>query len=357
MRKLFQISLALMLLCVVRGQAAEIVAAAPAPPATVWQARLKDFSENHYEQEVELLIAAFEESQGRRLIPGQKGKVGLKVYTDSGAGLATPIWLTQAVIDALVRRGWAKEDIFLVGLSQQQLREAGYLSSYLRGRSPFEGHRIYVLESGRYFDPVWFYDNPLPSRFDPIRVPRAAEMVFSGGVRNSSGEEDRKSFLATPLFVDTDFWINLPMYSDHPMLGVNGALANATFWNASNMDRFTNSRSNAAAAVAEMSAIPELRHTMMFTIATLERYQFIGGPQFNSYYTVSEPVLWLSDDPVALDALMLRRINAHRELNNFKPVSDEMRTIEFAATLGVGNRDWAAVKFVDVDKLPHPVGD
>lgn len=354
MRHTFKfLTMILTLLFAVRGQAADIVAAPPAPPAHVLQARLPDFSETSYSRHVELLIGHFEKITGRKLVPGVKHKVGLKVYTDSGPGLSTPVPLTRAIIRALEKRGWEKDDIFLVGLSQQQLRAAGYLGSYSKGPSPFEGHKIYVLESGRYFDPVWFYDNPLPSRFDPILVPRqnaAFGENYSGGMR----DEDRKSFLATPLFVDTDFWINLPMYSDHPMLGVNGALANATLWNASNTTRFSHSLSNASAAAAEMSAIPELRNTMMFTIATLERYQFIGGPQFNSYYTISEPILWLSDDPVILDALMLRRINAHRELNRFKPVSDEIRTLEFAATLGVGSRDTKTATIEDVDKLPSP---
>jgi hypothetical protein len=133
---------------------------------------------------------------------------------------------------------------------------------------------------------VWFYDSPLPQRFDPIFMPSRRRRACP---TTSTVDEDRKSFLATPLFLDADFWINLPVYTDHPMLGVNGALVNATLWNASNTARFFRSPANAPAAVAEMSAIPELRETWMFTLVSLEHYQFIGGPYFNSLYTVSEP--------------------------------------------------------------------
>ena len=341
-----------LILLVARGFAAGNEPVAPRlPNCLVWEARMKDFSQDSYDHEVEELIARFEKEANRKLLPGQKHKVGIKVYTDSGPGLATPIPLTLAVIKALERRGWAKEDIFLVALSQRQLMDAGYLASYARGTSPFIGHKIYVLESGRYFDPVWYYDSPLPSRFDPIFIPK---QPLSYGYKPEDDDDDgRKSFLATPLFVDTDFWINLPVYSDHPTLGVNGALVNATLWNASNTDRFFSSAANAPAAVAEMSAIPELRHTWMFTIVSLWRYQFIAGPGFNSLYTVSEPVLWLSSDPVSLDALMLKRINIHRELNGFNPISKEIRTLEFANTLGVGISDLSRIKVESLDSSPE----
>lgn len=329
------------------GLRAAATAVAPkAPPIEpVWQASLAKFDEASYEKQVERLFANFEKVSGKKLVPGAKKKAGLKIYADSGPGMATPVPLVKAVIAALVRRGFENKDIFLVGLNALRLRMTGYLPSLVSGTTPFNGNPVYVLESGRFYDPVWFYDSPLPQRFDPIFADKQTE-----GVPNSSTkDEDRKSFLATPLFLDADFWINLPVYTDHPTLGVNGALVNATLWNASNTARFFRSPANAPAAVAEMSAIPELRQTWMFTLASLQHYQFIGGPFFNSLYSNSEPLLWLSTDPVMLDALLRDRMNALRKKGGFVDISDEIRTLEFAESLGVGSTKTKSVKIVPVD--------
>ncbi len=314
----------------------------------VWQARLAGFTEPEYAQQVERLISQFEQAIGRKVAPGPKKRIGLKVYADSGPGMATPIPLTKAVIAALERRGFERQNIFLVGLNALRLRMTGYLPSLVSGQTPFTGNPVYVLESGRYYDPVWFYDSPLPQRFDPVFAAKQTEDVAN----STTKDEDRKSFLATPLFLDADFWINLPVYTDHSTLGVNGALVNATLWNASNTARFFRSPANAPAAVAEMSAIPELRQTWMFTIASLQHYQFIGGPFFNSLYTVSEPVVWLSRDPVIMDALMRDRMNAHRRQSGFQPIDEEIRTLEFAETLGVGSTATNQAKIVRVGEEP-----
>jgi len=311
----------------------------------IWQARLANFTEPDYDAEVEKLIAAYEKATGHHIAPGAKKKVGLEIYSDSGPGMATPTQLDKPVIASLERRGYANSNIFLVGLNQLRLRMTGYLPSLVTGETLFKGNPVFVLESNRYYDPVWFYDSPLPERFDPIFAAHQTE-----GVPNTSTkEEDRKSFLATPLFLETDFWINLPVYTDHQVLGVNGALVNATLWNASNTARFFRSPATAPAAVAEMSAIPELRQTWLFSIASLEHYQYIGGPFFNSLYTKSEPLVWLGTDPVMMDSLMRAKINLARKHEGFEPISDEIRTLEFAETLGLGSTLIKDARMIDVD--------
>lgn len=343
-----------------RAQGASPAEAARALPAALWEVELSPLKAGsdpsmtgpeRYYGGVEALMQAFEAKVGRRLTPGDKGKVGLKIYAESGPGLQTPQPLVRAVIEALVRRGYARENIFLVGLNQLRLRMTGYLPTGPGVAAPFEGHPFFVLESGRYYDPVWFYDSPLPSRFDPILSGRqdAApdfDLQRLGGAAIDPAakidrDADRKSFLATPLFLDADFWINLPVYTDHEALGVNGALVNATLWNASNTSRFFKSTRSAPAAVAEMAAIPELRQTWAFTLATLDQWQFVGGPAYNSLYTRGEPKLWLGTDPVHMDELMRKRINQARLEAGFQAISDEIRTLEFAETLGLGRRDGA----------------
>lgn len=326
-----------------RAQTDPAIPEGPSLPSTVWAGHLETFDLPGYRREVDALIRQFEGAIGQPLVPGEKGKVGLKVYTDSGPGLATPIPLVQAVIAALMDRGYEQEDIFLVGLNTLRLRFTGFLPSLITGESPFEGHPVFILESGEFYDPGWFYDSPLPSRFDPVFL------ADRNDDHQDRLEANRRSFLATPLFLEADFWINLPVYTDHPTLGVNGALVNATLWNASNTARFINSPRNAPAAVAEMSAIPELRQTWLFTIASLQQYQFIGGPSYNSLYTVSDQEIWLSADPVALDTLMLERINRHRKRWGFPIVSEEIRTLEFAEVLKVGSTSNLDQRVVRVD--------
>ena len=76
--------------CATVTQAADALPRPPPPPASpvIWQATLPDFSDSIYTSSVEQLIAHFEASLGQKIAPGEKGRVGLKIYADSGPGLA-----------------------------------------------------------------------------------------------------------------------------------------------------------------------------------------------------------------------------------------------------------------------------
>lgn len=301
------------------------------PLGLVWESPVARGS--LYYTEVEALIEAYELEVGQRLEPGLRGKVGLKINTRGGAGLGTPLQLIRALVEVLEERGYARQRILIVDDSSHNLREAGVLPPLSQAAAVFEASPVVALDTGEFYDSDWFYDSPLPPALQQ-------EPQLIGEMRRSlqleEGSQARKSFLPQPLLFEVDFWINMAVGADDPALGVDGALANATLWNVSNSRRFLVNQATASAAVAEIAAIPELEERLVLNFISLELYQFIGGPFFNSIYTRSEPRLWMSSDPVALDRLLYDRMNAMRVLEGFPEIEPLPRQLPFAASLGLG---------------------
>ena len=131
-----------------------------APLGLVWEANLA--ADTDYTREASALFEAYEARVGATLAPGERGKLGLKVNTRSGRGLSTPLSLLRAVIESLGRRGYARDDILIVDYSGHGLREAGIMPQLSTKQAVFEGCPVLALDSGRYYDPEWFYDSPLP---------------------------------------------------------------------------------------------------------------------------------------------------------------------------------------------------
>jgi hypothetical protein len=84
----------------------------------------------------------------------------------------------------------------------------------------------------------------------------------------------------------------------------------------------------------------------------MERYQFISGPFFNSIYSRSEPRLWMSRDPVALDRLLYDRMNVMRVLEGFPEIKPVPRQLPFATSLGLGEFERARIAIRHL-KLPE----
>ena len=313
--------------------------------AFVWQAELGAFEELDYQQSVNALLNAYEKQAGEPLKPGETGKVALKVYTASGAGLSTPQSLVKALAVALEQRGFARENILIVDNYTRGLRAAGYIAPLSVGSHSFEGMPVAMLEDGQYENPIWFYDNALPPR-----RPRSfsSSPVLEEERSNILSEEERRSYLPTPMFLDADFWINLPVVTDHPVMTLNGTLVNATLHAVSNNERFLKSRATGPVAVAEIGAIPELREKWKFSILSLEGYQYIGGPTYNAHYVRSEPLLFLSTNPTALDAMALDRINGARKEMGFDAVDMTHPMFEYAEALGLGFADESRIEMIAV---------
>jgi hypothetical protein len=315
------------------------------PLGLIWEAPLSEGK--LYYTEVAALLEAYELQVGAALVPGTRGKVGIKVNTRGGRGMSTSLQLLRAVIEALEARGFARESILIVDYSEHQLRQAGIMPALSSDQRNFEGCPVLALDSGLYYDPDWFYDSPLPPSLN--QEPQLFGGLGRGSNQLLEGAKERKSFLAAPLLFDVDFWVNLAVGVDDAALGVDGALVNATLWNVSNSQRFLNNGATASAAVAEIAAIPELHERMVLHFVSLDSYQYIGGPYFKSRYTRSEPLLWMSSDPVAIDRLLYDRMNALRLLDGFPEITPLPRQLPFAASLGLGVFDPARIELRRLD--------
>jgi len=286
----------------------------------LWRWEMADFSAEEYRLGVQSLFQHYEEQAQFLLRPGEFKRVGLKIYTNSGAGLATPKPLVHAVVEQLRKRGFSSQQMFLLDQNQRNLRRAGFIPALSQRRTDFHGIPVLALDTDPLTNPDWFYESPLPSF--PL-----------GG---DQGEDDRKSFLPYPLVAEVDFWINLPMVVDCPGVEVSGSLANASIWNVLNHQRFLADKSSTPVATTEIAAIPELRQKCALTILSLEKYQYIGGPSFHSLYTASEPALCLSTNMVLLDYYVTVKMNKHRRSHRFEEIPPDASLFQYGKTLGLG---------------------
>lgn len=310
--------------------------------STIWEARMDGFSTDDYRLAVRQLFADWEAAGGEPVRPAAKGRVGLKVFSGFGPGLATPLNLVEALVAELRERGFGEGDIVLVDLFEQSMRQSGFWPGGESRRGwRFGDVAAIALDRGEHWDKNWTYDSPVPSREGRIRH-AAGDLEF---VVADPGE-GRQSSLPTPLMFDVDFWINLPVAYDHPSLGMMGALANGTIWAVGNHSRFLFSPANAPVAVAEIAAVPEYKATWRLNIVSLETYQFIGGPRFNAHYTRSEPLVWMSSNAVALDYALLHRMNSRRMETGMPLIEPEPLVFEYSRAVGLGRYGADSIRLI-----------
>jgi hypothetical protein len=310
----------------------------------VWEYPLKDFSEEAYFTVVSAYLDSFESQTGKSIKPGVRGYVGLKIDTHCGAGLETSVTLVRAMQKALIGRGYKPSHIIIVDVNAQNLRDAGYLPplSQVEASPVFNGSPVLVLDSDEYWSDAWFYESALPVQFNTA----LGQELLGSRNRGMSESLARKSFLCAPFIEQVDFWINLPVVTHHPVLQIDGVLSNATLWSVSNRERFFNSPTNVPVVITEIAAIPEYQETWAFTLLSFERFQFIGGPKFNSLYTRSLPKMIASANPVILDRIALDAMNDARIQAGFNPIDSAIPLFAYAEMLELGTADPAQVTVV-----------
>jgi hypothetical protein len=75
---------------------------------------------------------------------------------------------------------------------------------------------------------------------------------------------------------------------------------------------------------------------------------YAGGPLGDANYAIHFGTLYASKDPVAMDAVALRRIDEWRLGAQMEPASKTSRYLQTAFSYGLGNADLSKIEVVDV---------
>ena len=296
----------------------------------LWEAQLNNFSLTSYAEALNKVWSDFESMRGQSIVPGKHKKIALRISCEAGIGLCTPPLLVKAVIEQLKKKGWQKKQITIIGQKGEDLRESHYLPPLGSGKEAlFSGVSVVALDDGEFWDKNWFYSSSLP-----IRNYNFGSVIFDFE-QSDTEEKKRYSWLPSNLLTDVDFWINLPVFMDQSTLGVQGAVLNGSLLQVSHNSRFLESVHEGPVAAVEIAMIPELQRTWVLTIASLEKYQFIGGPFFNAHYTASAPKLWLSSNPLLPDFEIWKRFNKHRK-NRGLPIIPTPSIFLLGEQIGLG---------------------
>jgi uncharacterized protein (DUF362 family) len=136
---------------------------------------------------------------------------------------------------------------------------------------------------------------------------------------------------------EVDKVINVPVMSVSETNGIAGCIYNMTIPNIDNWRRFAQGSRFGAESLAEIYANPIIEKKVVFNLMDGLIAQFAGGPQAQPNYAVHHATLYASRDPVALDAIALKRLEEWRKSGSLRPVGSVAAYIDFASQLGLGN--------------------
>jgi hypothetical protein len=316
----------------------------PAPPLekpmVAWTIGLPAFDRVSYRICLARLLAQYEKKAEISLVPDRFDVIGLKVQTANAPGLCTPRFLVDGVIDLLLRRGFRIDNIFLLDLQAHGMRAAGFLPPLSVGGSGYREVPVKALVGGDHFRTDWFHESPLPPSPDhavQVRLKHPGDL-------DAQRREGRRSYLPTPLMLGKVGWINLPVAKDSASLGVDCAVSNASLWNVGNHRRFLDRKSTAPAAAIEILAVPELWERHLFTVLSLEKFQYSGGRSFQAAYLASRPTLLLSPNPIAIDSVVFELVREEREKHGLLERSKDQLLFQYARSLKLGDAKEAKIE-------------
>ena len=258
-------------------------------------------------------------------------KVGIKISAAGGKLFTTHQEIVNAIVDGLVAAGQTRSKIIVWDKSWGGMKEAGYNPSadgyQLRAVPPVDGYDPKAIFSAPVLGKLVWGD--LEYRADPGKT------VPLSDTENTSNISHFSRIVAN----EVTKIINVPVMSVTESNGIAGCLYNVTIPNVDNWRRFTQGYGFGAAAIAELYGDPHIGPKVVFNLMDGLVAQYAGGPESQPNFSVHHATLYASKDPVAIDAVALKKLEQWRTRSGLPSMSQMAAYVKAAGMIGLGNAE------------------
>jgi uncharacterized protein (DUF362 family) len=329
---------ALVLVCAISSGLAQVQQPAPTP-SVVYSVHNADAIKNYEansrvvrEMVNRLVLAVTGQSDVARAwasLVGPSDRVGIKICAAGGELFTTHHAIVNAIVDGLAAAGHPRSSIIVWDRSLGGIKEAGY-------RPSSDGYQVKAIAPRDGYDAKAVLSAPLVGKLvwgDLDYVGDTGKMPLLADAESTSNVSHFSKIISSEL----DKVINVPVMSVSETNGIAGCIYNMTIPNVDNWRRFAQGSRFGAESLAEIYGNSLIAKKVVFNLMDGLIAQYAGGPQPQPNYAVHHATLYASRDPVALDAIALKRLEEWRKRGSLRPVGSVAAYIEFASQLGLGN--------------------
>jgi uncharacterized protein (DUF362 family) len=264
-------------------------------------------------------------------------KVGIKISAAGGQLFTTHREVVNAIVDGLVAAGHPRSSIIVWDRSLTRIKEAGY-------RPGQEGYQMKEIPPKTGYDEKALFTAPVLGQLVWGDLEYQRELGTIDPLSESQNTSN-VSHVAKILTQDVTKVINVPVMCNAEMSGIAGCLYNMTLPNIDNWRRFAQGNRFGATSIAEMYSHPLIGQKVVLNIVDGLVAQYAGGPESQPLYSERHATLYASKDPVALDSIVLKKLEEWRAHGSVPPIGGMADYVKAAEFGGLGN---AAPEKIDI---------
>jgi hypothetical protein len=300
--------------------------------------------------------------------------VGIKISTMGGPLLSSHRALVQAICDGLHSAGVAPQHIIIWDKSAETMRRAGYApvppdATHVGIAAVFPGtgydlnvsYRNEILGNLIWGDSEFIQNSPDADLMDAARdaVRNKPYGGTASGLSGLGGDDMLNGGAGIPQTSDLSYYanlathictkiVNVPVLTDNPQIGINGCLGSLALACVDNNRRFQGDPTFGDPAICEILDKDFMRRKVVVHILDALIAEYAGGPQFDPQFTQAIGAIYVSRDPVAIDSLVLHRLETWRRRAHIDPIGKAGSHVASAAFYNLGTNDPRRIQLIRV---------